>query len=240
MSASRMVLGISLVLAGLCGISEGAFVSVVPNGPAGLLSATTSGADPTLAGTVIADTNGVFSGPSFGGTYRTRVVKRDDTATLDFYYRITSYWDQLTSVPRVLRDFRISDYAGFTTEVTWRPDGDPAPAPGQVWKQALRFPQPQSSSDGINISFVDLVNGVPSTFGTGDESYYAVVRTDATAYKTVIADVYLLTGPGVPFDQFLSLPFQVYAPAIPEPASAILIGLGAGACVGIRRRRQPG
>lgn len=237
MRTSRKLFIVATVFSGAAGALQAALVSAVPNGPTALLSGTTLAADPTLAGTIIADTDGVFSGPSFGGTYRTRVVKRDDTATLDFYYRITSYWDQLTAVPRVLRDFRVGDYVGFTTDVTWRPDGDPAPGPGQVWQQAVRFPQPQSSSDGINISFADLVNGTPSTFHTGDESYYALVRTDATAYKTVTADVYLVTGPGFPFDQFLSDPFEVYAPDVPEPASALLIGLGAAGCITLRRRR---
>ena len=95
------VLVVGLPAAGRCEL-----LPVVPNGPTVLLTGTTSAADPTLAGTVIADTVDDFFGLNFKGTYQTRVVRRDDTGTLDFYYRLTSFTDQATNSPRVLRDFR--------------------------------------------------------------------------------------------------------------------------------------
>jgi len=48
--------------------ADGALVSVEANGPTVLLTPTTSAADPTLVGTVIADTTGDFFGLNFKGT----------------------------------------------------------------------------------------------------------------------------------------------------------------------------
>ncbi|MFO0915841.1 MAG: PEP-CTERM sorting domain-containing protein [Pirellulales bacterium] len=220
-------------------VGRSELLPVVPNGPTVLLTGTTSAADPTLAGTVIADTVDDFFGLNFKGTYQTRVVRRDDTGTLDFYYRINAFVDQTTEGARVLRDFRVSDYVGFTTEVSWRPDGLPAPGAGEVWRQAIRFPQPQSSSDGLNLSFADLEHGDPSNFISGDESYFAVIRTNATDFKLVTADVYLVSPPGTPFAQYLSSPFQVYAPAaVPEPSTAALTAVAFTGLVGAIRRRR--
>jgi hypothetical protein len=223
----RTRLALALMTVGsISGTGWAALMPVEPNGPTVLLTPTTAAADPTLEGTVIADTTGNFTGQEFSGTYQTRVVRRDDTSTLDFYYRITSFEDQSTGPTRMLRDFRVSDYVGFTTDVTWRPDGEPAPASGEIWLQAIRFPQPTSISDGINLSFADLVNNVPSEFVSGDESFYVVIRTEAMAYTQDEADVYVVTGNGVPFEQFLSEPFPVYVPAVPEPALGVLAGIG--------------
>lgn len=211
-------------------VSEAALQPLLPAGPTVLLTSTTSAADPSLAGTVIEDTDGNFIGAGFSGTFRTRVVERHDTGTLDFYYRINSFTDA-GAVGRVLRDLRISDYVGFTTAVTWRPDGLPAPDPGEEWAQAVRFPQPQCPAcDGINLSFANLADQIPSNFVSGEESYFVLLRTNATEYKLAPADVYLVTAPTVPFDQFLSELFQVYVPAVPEPATCFL---ALGACVAL-------
>jgi len=203
-------------------VAHSAFVDVNPLAPPVSLGAgTTAAADPSLAGVVIADDVNNFSGTSFNGQYQTRVVRRDDTGTLDFYYRIVSFTDQAQD--RVLRDFRIGDFADWQTSATWRPDGVGTENP----LIAVKFPQaPQCvACDGINLSFADFAAGVPSNFNSGDDSRFMVIRTSATAFTTTSADVYLVTVPGVPFDQFLSAGFSVYAP-VPEPSSLTLFALG--------------
>lgn len=229
----RALIG-TVVLAGLPLLAHSAFVDLQPaQPPVSLGGGTTSAIDPSLAGLVIADTGGDFFGLNFKGEYQTRVVKRDDTGTLDFYYRITSFNDQDGN--RVLRDFRIGDYAGWDTSVTWRPDGlgDLSPL------TAIRFPQPGScpSCNGINFSFSNLATGAPSTFDTGDTSLFMVIRTTATQFGTTNADVYLVNRPGEPFGQHLSNGFSVYAP-VPEPYSLSLVLAGLLVVGAVTRTRR--
>lgn len=213
------------LLAGMPLLAHAALVDLLPSQPPVALGAgTTLADDATLKGTVLADTINDFFGSNFKGEYQTRVVRRDDTGTLDFYYRVRSFTDQ--DQGRVLRDFRIGDFGGWSTSVTWRPDGLPAPAAGDSPLTAIRFPQSQCPScDGINFSFSDLSGGVPSSFVSGDQSYFMLIRTTATAYTTTRGDVYLVNSPGLPFGQYLSNTFDLYAP-VPEPHNMALMLAG--------------
>lgn len=227
----------ALALAGLCAMplaARAALITLNPGLPLTSLGAgTTLADDPSLAGLVLADVVDSFVGPGFGGTFQTRVVRRDDSGTLDFYYRINAFNDNSTA--RALRDFRIGDFAGWNTAVTYRPDGLGTEAP----QQAVRFPTPPCPAcNGINFIFADLSAGGPPTFTSGDESLFMAIRTDAYAYTTTTADVYLTTLPGATFDQFLSTPFTVFAPAVPEPQTYLMMLAGlAGLGAWMRRRR---
>lgn len=184
---------------------RGALQPLVPNGPVVALTGTSVASDPSLAGTVIADEIHDFFGLNFKGTYQTRVVRPNGSDFLDFYYRIVSFQD-VSGLSRELRDFRVSGFEGTKTSVTWKSDG----LGTEPWDAAVRFPQPAApTSHGINFR-MDT-----GSFSSGEDSYFGIVRTNATNYQRSPGDVYLTSVPGVPFDQWLSRTFDVFTPGSP-------------------------
>jgi hypothetical protein len=186
------------------------------------LPGTTSAARPELAGTVLADvlTPFSFAGLDISGTVQSRVVREDASGTLDFYWRVQV---DPSSTGGGVSAFRLVDF-GYSslTDADWRIDGV-----GTVPPTTARLFNPGGYPAGaINFLFDQSV-------GAGTSSEFFFLHTDARNYAET-ASYDLLGGPS----QSLSGVFSTFAPAVPEPAPASLLALGAVVLAAWRRRRS--
>jgi len=176
------------------------------------LGGTTLAARPELLATVEADDVDSFSiGAGITGTVQSRVARETVAGTLDFYWRIKL---DPTSTGGGVSAFRLDNF-GYANlkDADWRIDGLGSAAP-----YIGRLFNPATAPDGaINFLFTD-----PAVQpGDTDGSRFFFLHTDATFFaKTARFD---LTGerPGQ-----ISALYSTYAPAVPEPSSVLLLGLG--------------
>ena len=194
------------------------------------LGGTTAAARPELAGLVVADTVQPFDFGALGitGTVQSRVVKEDVAGTLDFYWRITV---DPTATGGGVSAFHLGDF-GYAnlTDADWRFDGLGSAAP-----YIGRLFNPTGRPDGaINFLFTDpaVQPGDPAENSNGSRLFF--LHTDAL-FLAETASFDLLGGPS----ETLSASYSTYAPAVPEPSSVLLVGLGlAGTGLAGKRRRS--
>jgi hypothetical protein len=206
----------SLIRAVLVSSATG-FVTVVattvlaaPLAPGGMVVLTDE-SGPTGA-QLLAELNSPFAASDIQGTVTSKVYSADadnPLGGLTFTYEIVSGLSQ-----HEISRFSVGDYAGFQTDVSY----NLAMLPGVPPSVASR-----STGTG-NILRFDFV-GLPP----GQSSTLLVVQTDAQAYFTTTASV--IDGGSADF-------FSIAPTAIPEPATAALVGIGLFTLV-VTRRRNP-
>lgn len=192
------------------------------------LPGTTVVARPELAGTVVADELQAFSfdALNISGTVQSRVVRETGTGTLDFYWKINV---DPRSTGGGVSALRLVNFGyGYLTDADWRSDGLGSAAPGTA-----RLFNPVAYPGGaLNFLFGDtpVQPGDPANDQSGSRFFF--LHTTATSFaKTAAYD--LLSSPSFA----LSPVYATFAPAVPEPATWALMGLGLAGLAAVSRRR---
>lgn len=224
MNTTRLKTAIALSLS--LSASTVALADVVAPGSTVNLYGTTAAAHPYLAGTVLEDELVSFSlaasqtagAPLITGTLQQRIVREQDTGTLDFYWRIT----ELSGGS--LGYLRLGNFNTATFDANFRLDGLGNVGP----TSAHRFSGMQENS--INFGFTDTGNA--DSLLAGQSSYFIFLHTDATRYaKTGLADI-ASTG-----TYTASTTISTFAPAVPEPGTYAMFLAGLGLLGWARNRR---
>ena len=184
------------------------------------ITGTTAAARPELAGTVVADVDTPFSLDGVTGYVQNRVVRETASGTLDFYWRVVV--DQNTNGGSNIRGLRLEDFGyGYMTDADWRIDGLGTDGP-----TIARLFNPTTYPQGdINFLFSPDMNA------GGESSNFFFLHTGATAFaETGGYDVLNADG------NFTGRA-DTFAPAVPEPAPAMLLVLGVLTLAGLRSRR---
>jgi hypothetical protein len=217
-------LGSALAWSGLALVaaSSAVAVPVTPGAPPTSLPGTTLGADPALAGTILADVvmpwasaiDPQYGFPGAQGELQSRVVRETGSGTLDFYWRISV---DAVSYPNFVPTALLIDNiplsglgTGAAYDADYRADGSGGTAPSGA----------RSTVNSLTWLFE------PSTFGPGSSSFFLLLHSEATGYdQSAFADV---GATGV----------ATFAPAaVPEPAPATLVLAGLLALATTTRRR---
>ena len=209
-------------------------VPLAPGGSASV-SGTNSTSDPTLSGTIIAQSTNPISAysafddtvPFFTVQLQATVIRETATGTLDFYYQIQN--NNIFLVDPV-KTVSVASFAGFGTDADFRTDQGGAFAPTSISR----------SSAGDTVTFANLPNNNGIFFADGQETNALLVKTNATNYSADglmainFAGVDAPPDPVVPASATLST-FAPVSASAPEPASLCLLASVLAGCV-IRRK----
>lgn len=205
-----------LLLAGLLSTSSAsAAITNILAGDSVGLSGITSAEDPSLAGVVAIDFVQDFSvgdpaGDLLTGELVSRVVVRNDTGEIDFYWRLRDLDSETNRISSIV----LSGFEGWDVGVEWRVDsvGDIGPA----------FATRTGDDDSIGYLFNSPFLHDPN------ESKYFLARTSAMDFGLIgTARINLISGE--------SVTLATFAPQVPTPGGVAILGIAA---LGAARRRR--
>jgi len=225
MPRSRRILrpvALSATVLVLLGARGALAVPVAPGSGPVALPGTTLVADPSLAGTVLADVTTAWSSPvdpKYGfpgaqGELQSRVVRETASGTLDFYWRITvdgvSYPSDVPLALTISGLSLPSFGTGSAFDADWRVDGAGEVSPIDA----------SASASAVTWDFA------PDAFGPATSSYFVFLHSTATTFDAAATATFGATG------------VATFAPsAVPEPAGALLVAAGLAALA--TRGRRP-
>lgn len=132
-------------------------------------------ADPRLKGTVIASETIAFStgvgSDKLSGQLQEWVEKETASGTLDFYYRLVMAPGSAQSVS----DLVMSNFAGFTAYVDYRPDSIGSIAPATATRSL--------DQKSITFTFLPNASGGDGAMAAGQSSYALFIKTNATRFS---------------------------------------------------------
>ncbi len=212
-----------LAFALLCALPARA-VPVAPGGAPVALPGITVAAEPSLAGTVLADVQShwvsaidpLYGFPGAEGELISRVVRQTGSGTLDFYWRITVETPSYPNfVPRALEitGLALGNFlTGANFDADYRPDGLGTTAPSGAFS---------TDAGSFTYTFSAL------NFGPGSQSYFLLLHSNATSYD---ASAFATLGVTT---------VETFAPTapIPEPQTWLLMA-GGLAALGLARVRR--
>src|SRR5438552_36199 len=184
MSPSRRIrhpIALSLaVVVGLACVRGAVAVPVAPGAGAVAQPGTTLAADPSLAGSVLADVTTAWSSPidpMYGfpgaqGDIEARVVRETGSGTLDFYWRITvdgvSYPNDVP-LAFTVSGLSLSSFAGGAAfDADWRSDGTGDVAPVDA----------SATASTVTWGFA------AGAFGPATSSYFMFLHSNATSFDS--------------------------------------------------------
>lgn len=215
----KLILGAAIAL-----IFNAAQAVTLVDNTAVALPGTTVAAEPQLAGTVLEDklTDFSIAGEGITGHIQSRVVRSSVDGTLDFYWRVFN--DE--SSKGNIGNFRIGEFLAPEYNANWRIDGLGDVAPTSAYK----FGGGLADQGYINFQFFDAASST-GLLTPGKSSMFMFLDTSATSYnESALMDV-----ANRDTTQISGLSYT-FTPAVPEPSTYALMGLGLAAMGFLRRR----
>lgn len=216
---STRVAGLFTTLLLLSAQAHVAQATVLPPGGAIALSGTTAAAQPELGGLVVVDDlipyqifgGGVGNPLLYEGNLQARIVRSTLSGNLIFNYQLQ---DPNSGLNGIMSTFEASDFAGWSTDVEYRTDGLGSKAPTRATR----------SNDGSDVTFL-----FGNSLFSNEDSHTMHILTNAKEYTTGQTTLRLTDGS--------SVVLSTYQPAVPEPASALLLATATAGLVLTRSRR---